>query len=162
MENNTFHIYRVFRHCAREVWGCPLPERVAVPLQENNFETLQYMFNEVPPYVFTKRATPFLAKEFCVWWNLHCDQEYNTLRNIILSVVEAYPASYHHAATQEIGIGFGLNKSHWLTWPNWRWNVVLEYGAIKYDGLSETELKSRKKNRHGRPKGVPDKLWGEL
>ena len=160
--NDTFHIYRVFRLHAREVWQCELPEEVAVSLQATDFETLKYMFSEVPPYVFTKRATPFLASQFLTWWNIHVPVQYIPVRDTILRIIEAYPKSYHHAATQEVGIGFGLNESHWLKWPNWRWNTVTEYGEITHSCLSEAELRSRKVNNNGRPRGVPDELWRGL
>jgi hypothetical protein len=160
--DNTFHVYRVFRLHAREVWSCPLPETVAVALQESDFETLKYMFSEVPPYVFTKRATPFLASQFLTWWKTYVSPEHHILQHRILSIIEAYPASYHHAPTQEIGIGFGLDNSHWLKWPNWRWNTVTEYGQVTHSCLSEAELRSRKKNCNGRPRGVPDELWRGL
>ena len=157
-----FMIYRVFRFTANPVWSCGLPDEVAVAIQESDFETLKYMFSEVPPYVFTKRATPFLALQFWTWWEKNIPGQYAPIRNNILSIIEAYPASYHHAATQEIGIGFGVGKSHWLKWPNWRWNVVHEFGKITDDSLTEAELRSRKVNRHGRPRGVPDDVWRDL
>lgn len=160
--SNTLYVYRVFRLHARQVWSCALPEQVAVRIQESDFETLKYMFSQVPPYVFTKRATPFLAKELITWWDNNIDGGHDQVRDNILSIIEAYPASYHHAATQEMGIGFGLNDSHWLTWPTLRWVRVGAFGRIEHDCLSETELKSRKKNRNGRPKGVPDNVWRRL
>ncbi len=160
--NNTFHIYRVFRLHAREVWSCSLPEEIAVALQTSNFETLKYMFSEAPPYVFTKRATPFLASQFLSWWYSNMPVEHQPILRNILAIIEAYPASYHHASTQEIGIGFGLDNSHWLKWPNWRWNTVTEYGEVTHSCLSEAELRSRKKHCNGRPRGVPDELWRGL
>jgi hypothetical protein len=158
--DDRFRIYRLFRFHAREVWSCPLPEAVAVSLQASNFETLKYMFSEVPPYVFTKRATPFLATQFLSWWNRNIDSEYVTIRNTIVPIIEAYPASYHHAATQEIGIGFSLNEEK--KWPVWRFNVVGEYGSITHEGLTEAEVKARKKHCNGRPYGVPDEIWRKL
>lgn len=161
--SSLFHIYRVYKFSAKEVWSCQIPDEVAVLLQESDFETLKEMFNEDPPYVFTKRATPFLAHQFLASWNvlipgILC----RPIRNKILAIIEAYPASYHHAASQEMGIGFGINGNKFDGWPYYEWRMVHEYGAEVSHRLTKKELTTQKIYGKPRPVGVPNDVWREI
>jgi len=80
----------------------------------------------------------------------------------LMKVLEAYPASFHHAATQEIGIGLGLNENVYQQWPVYRWVRIDGDGSFINSGLTRQDLLDRKRNRKRKPGGLPDAIWRGL
>lgn len=159
----SFHVYRVFRYYAREVWSCELPEGIALLLQHSDKTPLKYMLSKEPPIVYPKSAIPILARQLSNCWDQMMPmRSYGDTRRLILNIIAAYPASYHHAARQEMGIGFGVGNNPFEDWPYYRWLVMQENGNFHGDYLDRNELATRKRNRKKRPKGVPDHIWREL
>ena len=81
----------------------------------------------------------------------------------------AYPASYHHAAVKEFGIGLALNTVKWnQDWPQFRWEVLEDvskfasrWTTTKYEWTIE-QLANWRKKRRAKPCGLDNKVWDML
>ena len=82
----------------------------------------------------------------------------------------AYPASYHHAAAQEFGLGLAISDPDKWTkeWPQFQWEVLetvsrfgSSYTTVKYEWSIE-QLAGARRKRHKRPGGLDQKVWDML
>lgn len=77
--------------------------------------------------------------------------------------MEAYPASSHHASTQERGVGLALEPEKWkLRWPRYTWEEVEDWNLKMITGkrwLSMERLSNLRKGRCRMPYGIDRDAW---
>lgn len=143
-------VYRVYRIRTNLVWSGQLfnVDTLMMP------PSLRYLLEE--HVVVPKKLAPRVAKLVCPY------------SDTAAKVIEAYPASYHHAAVQEFGIGLGITPGKWVKeWPQFTWEVLEELNgdlgwvSIRHEWSMEQLVTQQ--NAHGKMvHGVGKAAWDML
>jgi len=153
----TLRLYRVFKYLAHEVWSADVSNTFADRLRLSGWPVQEHL-----PHIVTKTGAPFLAKYLYEFMSYTCPTMNKTMLDHVLKVIEAYPASYHHGATQEIGIALALNENIYQHWPAHQWMVVDGGGKPWLSGLTHEDVRHRRKARKSKPVGLSDATWLRL
>jgi hypothetical protein len=149
----TLSMWRVYRTKCECVWAGPI--RCSTP-EIGYGELLETLFEKhiaVPKQFAGKIAGHLMT---------HCEDG--------AKMLEAYPASYHHAAVQEFGLGLALNAPHkWaVEWPQYEWEVLetasffgSHWTTEKYQ-WTVPQLAQQRKKRGRRVRGMDPMVWDML
>jgi len=147
-------VYRAFRQKIQLVWGRATNSDVYERIQYTNFVWVAQATSLTEVNLFDKDGVTLLAQDLVkLKPHPHIEE--------LVSILEAYPASYHHAPTQEIGIGIAIDmgSNQYDKWPVWKWTVIRIGGLQTNEQLTNDEVVARRKTRQGRPIGFPAAPW---
>jgi len=158
--NPILNLYRVFSRRTQLVWGQELTSHELPYLTPGS-----HIFRALHPdqfHIYNKEAMPTLAEECIRIYKIVGGKPWTDLAKIL----EAYPASYHHAATQEIGLGLGIdypgNKNKFHLWPGLYYTLVGEKGESQYVRyLTDEDLLTMRNGKMRMPFGMDPKIWLE-
>jgi hypothetical protein len=147
-----FYIYRVFRKRARCVYGRRFVHDVG-PFP-NALDDLLRKQIIIPKALAPKVA--LLVAPFS---------------DEIARIIEAYPASFHHAATQEIGIGLALSPEKWEKgWPSIEFEELTmledltgpcgywDWGTVKHEWTLQ-QILDHSNSGKPMPRGMDREAW---
>ncbi len=144
----VINLYRVFEFYTHVVWSKHIPDEMGALLDNRCFLCLHVADSETTvPVVYTKEAVPHVALDLASLKTPEYEE--------IAKIVEAYPASYHHAPHQEIGIGLGTDQNPFGMWPCWKYYKLSGIDcSASIEIMSAETIADRHRLKKRRPYGL--------
>jgi len=112
-------VYRAFRTRCHAVYEREIDDLAVLAMKNAGTPYIDWMLQI--PTVFTKRATPALARELGLL-------PFNESLEALTIIIEAYPASFHCGSTPELGILISINHTFKIgkneKQANWKYDHV--------------------------------------